>query len=293
MVTRLLIVYFLILFGSSQATLWQSNVFAQQGTGATVKTESKGGFLSEEACSHDEILLKYVDFLSKESEKHRIFINNETANQGTFISRLVVATGVVVTILVSVLGWLSCTSADEVYRRLFENRFKNRFEKKLKSIEAYELRLAEVTDKANSYFRALARVIVVTSNTNPFDEKKLIGKNILWVDDKPHNILDYKMLLESLEVKVTLAETTEQTVKCLKDGNFDLIITNLGRLGDGGAEAGLNLLKKVGKYKIPIVIFTRPNNIAKYKVKAKQLGAYDIVSGISGILNVIVKKLAL
>ena len=285
---RLFIGYFLIILVTSQATLLQSNIFAQQSTSNTIKIESKGNDLSEEVNPQDELLLKYVEFFSDEAEKHRKDIYK-------IFSYLSIAVGILI-FLLGFLHWRSHREIKATVDDFFKREIEEQFKMKLNDLETSVSRFKTLTRDSRRYFKSLSRALLVTSDIgneeNPFDERKLSGKEILWVDDKQYNITDYKLLLQNLGVIVTPAETTADTIKHLNSKQFDLIITNMGRENDGGEKAGLDLLKEIKTVQIPKVIFTRPDKRDQYKQDVEGLGVRKVVSGFLGILKEIVDILA-
>jgi len=86
------------------------------------------------------------------------------------------------------------------------------------------------------------------------------GARILWIDDKPHNILGIRRLLRSLGIEITSAISSEAALKILtSDNDFDLIVTDVQRKGDsykeveGGIEIheGVNFVVTLRKHEDP------------------------------------------
>jgi hypothetical protein len=65
------------------------------------------------------------------------------------------------------------------------------------------------------------------------DEIKVArGGRVLWVDDKPHDIIGERRLLRALGVNVITAISSEDAEKTLREDNdFDLMITDVQRRG--------------------------------------------------------------
>jgi CheY-like chemotaxis protein len=58
------------------------------------------------------------------------------------------------------------------------------------------------------------------------------GARVLWVDDHPNEVLGERRILRSLGVEVMTATSTEEAVEVLRrDGDFDLLITDVQRPG--------------------------------------------------------------
>ena len=64
------------------------------------------------------------------------------------------------------------------------------------------------------------------------DLKDIQGGRVLWIDDKPHNILGARRLLRALGIEVVSVTSTEMARSTLVvDNDFDLIITDVQRSG--------------------------------------------------------------
>lgn len=66
------------------------------------------------------------------------------------------------------------------------------------------------------------------------DELKIAsGSRVIWIDDKPHNILGARKVLRSLGIDVTTATSSEMALDILNaDNDFDLIISDVQRKGE-------------------------------------------------------------
>jgi CheY-like chemotaxis protein len=54
------------------------------------------------------------------------------------------------------------------------------------------------------------------------------GSRILWIDDRPHNVLGERRLLRALGVEIVMAESSETARESLRrDGDFDLLISDV------------------------------------------------------------------
>lgn len=115
------------------------------------------------------------------------------------------------------------------------------------------------------------------------DLQSVRGSKVLWIDDKPQGLLPPRRLLRVLGVSITSATSTAMAEEFLKtDNDFDLLITDVQRLGDshkdvGGVpiHEGVNFVVKLRKHgdvnirSLPVifyaaypwdklVVFTRP-----------------------------------
>jgi CheY-like chemotaxis protein len=65
----------------------------------------------------------------------------------------------------------------------------------------------------------------------------------LWVDDHPENNLNERRMFRQLKAEVDTAKSTEEALEILKNGRYDLVISDMAR----GVEntAGLKFLKQI------------------------------------------------
>ena len=80
---------------------------------------------------------------------------------------------------------------------------------------------------------------------------------VLWVDDEPdNNTTERKYDLAEGNVEYTLATTTEEGLACTRDALFDVVISDMGRVGD--RHAGYTLLEALRRdgNKVPFVIYS-------------------------------------
>jgi CheY-like chemotaxis protein len=67
----------------------------------------------------------------------------------------------------------------------------------------------------------------------------------LWVDDHPENNLNERRMFRQLKAEIDIARSTEEALGILKNGRYDLVISDMAR-GDEAA-AGLEFLKQFRK----------------------------------------------
>ena len=79
--------------------------------------------------------------------------------------------------------------------------------------------------------------------------------SFLWVDDRPENNLNEQMMFRQLRVKAQAAESTEDALKLLKNGRYDLVISDMAR-GDDNT-AGLELLRQMDEADetVPVIFY--------------------------------------
>ena len=71
------------------------------------------------------------------------------------------------------------------------------------------------------------------------DLQSVRGSRVLWIDDKPQGLLAARRLLRSLGVVITSATSSIGAEEILKaDNDFDLLITDVQRLGESYREVG-------------------------------------------------------
>jgi CheY-like chemotaxis protein len=76
---------------------------------------------------------------------------------------------------------------------------------------------------------------------------------ILWVDDHPENNQNERQMFRQLKVEVDSATSTEEALRMVRNGNYDLVLSDMNREGD--ATAGLTFLAQLRKEKTTPVIF--------------------------------------
>lgn len=68
---------------------------------------------------------------------------------------------------------------------------------------------------------------------------------ILWVDEEPENNINERRMFRQLEVGIDIARSTDEALKILKDGRYDLVISDMVRGEE--ATAGLEFLNQFKK----------------------------------------------
>lgn len=77
----------------------------------------------------------------------------------------------------------------------------------------------------------------------------------LWVDDHPENNTNEQMMFRQLRVKMQAAVSTEEALEILKNGRYDLVISDMSR-GDDNT-AGLDLLRQMHEANktVPVIFY--------------------------------------
>ena len=114
------------------------------------------------------------------------------------------------------------------------------------------------------------------------------GSRVLWIDDKPHNLIGARRLLRALGIQVMSATSSTSAEHILNiDNDFDLIITDVQRLGDSHAvvggepiHEGVNFVIRLRQHSDPIIKSLPVIFYAAYPVDWKQQAGITSVPGI-------------
>ena len=81
------------------------------------------------------------------------------------------------------------------------------------------------------------------------------GVQILWVDDDPENNLNERRMFRQLNVDIDTAKSTEEALDMLKNGKYDLIISDMVR--DNKPDAGIEFLQRFHRENktIPVIFY--------------------------------------
>ncbi len=136
-------------------------------------------------------------------------------------------------------------------------------------------KLAEVEKRL-----ALIQPTISSSELN----NSIRSKYILWVDDNPKN---NSYLVASLQEKghtVDIALSTDEAMTKFAARQYDIVISDMGRPGDG--KAGITLVKQIRTLssKVPFYIFCGAWAAKNFQEEALQNGATDITSSGTALL---------
>ncbi len=136
--------------------------------------------------------------------------------------------------------------------------------------------------------KEIAKVVeqLVTPNTT----RQLAGATVLWVDDRPINNTYERQALEALGIQFTISKSTEDALEKLRQKNYDVIISDMGRPPD--QRAGYTLLEKVKEMQIttPFIIYAgskRPEHIAE----ARRRGAFGTTNDPEELFEFVIRAL--
>ncbi len=114
---------------------------------------------------------------------------------------------------------------------------------------------------------------------------------ILWVDDNPKNNIFLIQQLRNMGFKVELSLSTEDGLAKFHDGNYALIISDIGRKERGGYNysAGFDLLKGIREQNsnFPFVIFSTFRAIQQYGTRIQALGVTAMTNSPTELLGII------
>lgn len=114
-------------------------------------------------------------------------------------------------------------------------------------------------------------------------------RSILWVDDNPKNNSFIVERLTKLGIKVVAVLSTSDALAQLKSGNFDRIVSDMGRVEPDGynSKAGIDLIRAVNELGIhtPVAFYCSAKAVGKYGTEALTLGAREITSSPTSLLQ--------
>ena len=127
----------------------------------------------------------------------------------------------------------------------------------------------------------------------PLDGLKLVGRSILWVDDRPMNNVYEASLLKRLGASIMFARSTEEALEFLERDSYDLVISDVHRIENGRSnpDAGYELLEALlarGK-KIPLIFYT--GSVARLD-KFRAQGAFGAADHPSQLISLVLHALA-
>jgi len=136
---------------------------------------------------------------------------------------------------------------------------------------------------------------LTTTLSEPSSGRRL-GRSmaILWVDDNPKNNSYYVQQLSDMNLKVDLALSTSEGLRRFNEGQYTLVISDMGRQEKGSFNhtAGLDLLKEIraSNPDIPFIIFTTSSAVREHASQAKELGVTLITSSGTAIMGILLSE---
>lgn len=137
---------------------------------------------------------------------------------------------------------------------------------KIKFFEAAGVKLTLIRDSIDAAIELAEKCPKWQVNISERDKKNVenrahenicVFKNsfILWVDDHPENNLNERKMFKQLGVDIDISTDTEDAINILKNGQYDLVFSDMAR-GDEN-QAGLTFLKKLREAKndTPVIFY--------------------------------------
>jgi CheY-like chemotaxis protein len=121
--------------------------------------------------------------------------------------------------------------------------------------------------------------------------RRLMDKRILWVDDRPENNLYPRRALEALGIQVTTSTSTQDALEKLRQDNYDVVISDMGRPPDD--RAGYTLLDEIQKMGInkPFIIYAS-GNLPEHRAEARKKGAYGSTSLVTELFELVISSIS-
>lgn len=301
---------------------WPLRLIAQKGTPPTAAIiPSYATNLASGLAAETEALLKYQEFLRKETDQNSARLNDliqHTKDWLWFVGAIVIALAALTTWLLNSLG----KSTYKDFSESVKNRLDTEAQKRLQDIEtdarqrvermmkefratsrsAFDERLRQHEDayrrRQDKYLKLLRSFFSkLFESSEEFrkqwlgphvDGGRLRGKRILWVDDDSVGIA---LLVELLTKCCGVAiEHRRSTVEALNEplAGYHLVVSNLRRDPDDNAGVLLTeAIRQQKRSKIPVVIFTRAEYKALYREALTQAGVNGIATSEQELLATI------
>ena len=139
--------------------------------------------------------------------------------------------------------------------------------------------------------------------------EQLKGSRVLWIDDRPHNVIGERRLFRALGVEVVTAVSSEMAEEILmRDNDFDMIISDIQRKGQSHKlnngipiHEGVNFIVKLRKHKdpiinkLPVTFYAAYNwpDLVKWSRPAREIHPEAAISNsIEGLLTKVIETLS-
>jgi len=132
--------------------------------------------------------------------------------------------------------------------------------------------------------------LYIDSITRGVEISKKQGRDlVLWVDDCPENNVYVRNILENYGLKFDLALSTERALKLIKNNDYSLVISDMGR--KEGPFEGYELLGKLrnSNNKIPYIIFATGGGSYEHREEAEKKGAQGSTNIASEVIDMVLK----
>lgn len=123
----------------------------------------------------------------------------------------------------------------------------------------------------------LGEQIAKMAEASPKQDDSISASRILWADDNiDHNLFEMHYL-QRLGAEIEPATTTEEAMRALDEGRFDLVISDMHRVENGAEEprAGLKLLDglRARRRTVPLVFYTANAVLLRDNPEVAEYGA--------------------
>ncbi len=120
--------------------------------------------------------------------------------------------------------------------------------------------------------------------------KNNISREVLWVDDRPENNVYERKILEQYGVDFSLALSTKQALQLLKNKEYSLIISDMGR--KEGPEEGYILLNELRSFdkETPYIIYAGSRE-KEHIEKTIKKGGQGCTNDPNELVNLVIKTL--
>lgn len=136
----------------------------------------------------------------------------------------------------------------------------------------------------NEIARAVSQV------TDPRKARRLASAQVLWVDDQPENNVYERRSMEALAINFAISRSTEDALEKLAVDGFDLVISDMGRPGDG--RAGYTLLEAMRQRGIDIpVVFYTGSGSPEHWAEARRRGALSSTNSPQALFQLVTSTL--
>jgi CheY-like chemotaxis protein len=131
---------------------------------------------------------------------------------------------------------------------------------------------------------------IVGAVPNTRAQRRLQGRLVLWVDDRPDNNYYERQALEALGVRFVLSTSTDDALRQIRDQRFDLIISDMGRPPD--SQAGYTLLDNLRRQgnSTPFIIYAGSRS-PEHQAEARRRGAQGCTNSPNELISIATRVL--
>jgi CheY-like chemotaxis protein len=120
--------------------------------------------------------------------------------------------------------------------------------------------------------------------------RTIIAGRVLWVDDHPENNVEESLMLAGLGFAITQATSTETALRYLRQGSYEMLITDLGR--NGNPVAGLELLERLPSSNEEMTSLVYTMGAGERAARAVALGAVAVLETPGELLETVLTRFA-